>query len=69
MREVQQAAQKVDADNARLRTLLRFTGVEDGVVEAWLRGDETAAGRALARERTSGYSPPGLRNVSADASR
>jgi hypothetical protein len=43
MREVQLAAQKVANDNSRLRALLRFKGVEEKVIESWLRGDETLA--------------------------
>ncbi|WEW55080.1 hypothetical protein PRK78_000508 [Emydomyces testavorans] len=43
MREVQQAGQKVANDNSRLRTLLRFIGVQDAVVESWLHGVETPA--------------------------
>lgn len=47
MREMQLAAQKVIHENARLRALLQFTGVESKVVESWVRGDETCA-RTLA---------------------
>jgi hypothetical protein len=71
MREVQLAAQKVDTDNSRLRALLRFTGVEDTVVESWLRGDETAARNLRVHEQPSVLSPPtlgltALRDVSAN---
>jgi hypothetical protein len=57
MREVQLAAQKVINDNARLRALLQFTGVEDKVVESWLRGDETCARTLTTGNALSPLSP------------
>ena len=68
MREVQLAAQKVVNDNSRLRTLLRFVGVEDTVVESWLRGVNTPATLLPVNDATSPRSliskPPALNNVS-----
>jgi hypothetical protein len=64
IKEVQLAAQKVVDDNSRLRALLRFTGVDDTIVESWLRGIETPAnllpsgGDAFSRSK-----PTTLRNV------
>lgn len=41
MKSVQLAAQKVVNDNRRLLSLLQIIGVEQTLVESWLRGDET----------------------------
>jgi hypothetical protein len=40
MKDIQLAGQKVAHDNARLRDLIRFMGVEDVLVERWLLGDQ-----------------------------
>jgi len=71
IKEVQQAAQKVVNDNSRLRSLLRFIGVDDAVVESWLRGIETTVTlpppRPPIRDESSSCSiiskPSTLRNV------
>jgi hypothetical protein len=68
MKEVQQAAQKVVNDNTRLRALLRFVGVEDTVVESWLRGIETPTSQLPISDAFSSCSltskPTPLRDVS-----
>lgn len=72
IKEVQLAAQKVVNDNSRLRALLRFTGVDDTIVESWLHGIETTAslppsgGDAFSSDAMSSK-PTTLRNVCAMA--
>lgn len=68
MQQVQLAAQKVVKDNSRLRTLLRLMGVEDIVVESWLRAVETPTSltpvHAALRSCSTSSKPPTLSNVS-----